>query len=78
MLPGGAIANRRVLVSLRDAPFHPDSLAVDSEGFIWSVCWDGARILEFGHITLVKTRTAKVRPRTFPLLPGCFGRGVCL
>jgi len=23
----------------------------------------------------VKTRAAKVRPRTFPILPGCFGRG---
>jgi len=26
----------------------------------------------------VKTRAAKVRPRTFPILPGCFGRGECL
>jgi hypothetical protein len=34
MLLGGAIANRRVLISLRDAPFHPDSLAVDSEGYL--------------------------------------------
>ena len=27
---------------------------------------------------MVKTRAAKVRPRTFPILPGCFGSGECL
>ena len=43
----GEIANRRVLVSLRGAPFQPDGLAVDSQGCIWSACWDGARIQRY-------------------------------
>ena len=40
----GAIANRRIFVHLQDGNAVPDGLAVDSEGYIWSACWDGAKI----------------------------------
>ncbi len=39
-----AIANRRIFVRLQDGNAVPDGLAVDSEGYIWSACWDGAKI----------------------------------
>lgn len=41
----GEMANRRVLVSLRDVALWPDGLAVDSQGYLWSACWDGAKIV---------------------------------
>lgn len=40
----GAIAHRRSFVHLQDGKAVPDGLAVDSEGYIWSACWDGAKI----------------------------------
>lgn len=43
----GEIANRRVLVSLRDASLWPDGLAVDCQGYLWSACWDGAKIVRY-------------------------------
>ncbi len=43
----GNITNRRTLVSLPGAVYQPDGLAVDSEGFIWSACWDGAKIVRY-------------------------------
>lgn len=43
-LETGAITNRRVFVDSSDQPGFPDGLTVDSEGFVWSARWDGARI----------------------------------
>lgn len=41
----GEIANRRVLVSWRDASLWPDGLTVDSQGYLWIACWYGAKIV---------------------------------
>ena len=43
----GKIANGRTIVSTSNTPYVPDGLAIDSEGYIWSACWDGARILRY-------------------------------
>jgi sugar lactone lactonase YvrE len=43
----GDIANRRTFVHTPDDNVVPDGLAVDSEGFVWSACWDGARIVRY-------------------------------
>ena len=43
----GTIAHCRVLVSAPDAPYVPDGLTVDGEGYLWSCCWDGGRILRY-------------------------------
>ena len=40
----GSIANRRVYVSLDEAPGRPDGLTVDAEGFVWSARVSGSRI----------------------------------
>lgn len=43
----GKIANRHALVSTPDTPYVPDGLTVDSEGYLWSACWDGGKILRY-------------------------------
>lgn len=43
----GAIENRRPFIHTPDEHGIPDGLAVDSEGFIWSVCWGGWKIIRF-------------------------------
>ena len=43
----GEIANERILVSTSDALYVPDGLMVDSAGFLWSACWNGAKILRY-------------------------------
>jgi sugar lactone lactonase YvrE len=43
----GAIVNRRTFVYTPDEPGVPDGLTVDSEGFVWSACWDGAKIVRY-------------------------------
>lgn len=43
----GAITNRRIFARLQDGKAVPDGLAVDSEGYIWSACWDGAKIIRY-------------------------------
>ena len=41
----GDISHRRVFIKVpREAGF-PDGFAMDNEGYIWSACWDGARII---------------------------------
>jgi sugar lactone lactonase YvrE len=44
----GAISNRRIFVqTAADQPGHPDGLTVDSEGYVWSAFWEGARIVRY-------------------------------
>ena len=43
----GEISGKRVLVSTPDEHYEPDGLTVDSEGYLWSACWNGARILRY-------------------------------
>ena len=41
----GTLSNERVFAEVRDG--FPDGLSVDSEGFVWSVIWDGWRVDRF-------------------------------
>jgi sugar lactone lactonase YvrE len=43
----GNITNRRVFVQSPDEGWVPDGLTVDSEGYVWSACWDGAKIIRY-------------------------------
>ena len=43
----GEIANRRPFVHAPNDPAMPDGLTVDSEGFVWSAWWGGARIVRY-------------------------------
>ncbi len=43
----GSISNRRNFVYTPDEPGLPDGLTVDSEGFVWSARWDGAKITRY-------------------------------
>ncbi|HEY6406996.1 MAG TPA: SMP-30/gluconolactonase/LRE family protein [Ktedonobacteraceae bacterium] len=43
----GAIENRRPFIHTPDEKGVPDGLAVDSEGFIWSVRWGGGKITRY-------------------------------
>lgn len=44
----GGIENRRSWLTLRDdEPGVPDGLAVDSDGFVWSARWDGAKVCRY-------------------------------
>lgn len=43
----GEIANRRPFVQAPNDSAIPDGLTVDSEGFVWSAWWGGARIVRY-------------------------------
>jgi sugar lactone lactonase YvrE len=43
----GSINNRRVFVAAAGESYEPDGLTVDSQGYIWSACWNGAKILRY-------------------------------
>ncbi|HEX4203495.1 MAG TPA: SMP-30/gluconolactonase/LRE family protein [Ktedonobacteraceae bacterium] len=43
----GAISNQRTFAYTPDEPYEPDGLAVDSEGYVWSACWDAAKIIRY-------------------------------
>jgi L-arabinonolactonase len=43
----GAIENRRSFVHVPDGDGLPDGLTVDSEGFVWSACWDGWKVIRY-------------------------------
>jgi sugar lactone lactonase YvrE len=42
-----SIENRRILVEVPEGKGVPDGLTVDSEGFLWSARWGGARIASY-------------------------------
>lgn len=44
---GGNIINRRTFVETSEELGTPDGLVVDREGYIWSACWDGAKIVRY-------------------------------
>jgi len=46
-LESGTIANGRIFSANADDKGTPDGLTVDSEGFVWSAFWDGAKIIRF-------------------------------
>ncbi len=41
------LAHERIFVSTADKGYMPDGLTVDSEGYVWSACWNGARIVRY-------------------------------
>lgn len=43
----GTITNRRIFARLQDSNAVPDGLTIDSAGYIWSACWDGAKIVRY-------------------------------
>jgi sugar lactone lactonase YvrE len=43
----GEIANRRTFVHHPEDPSIPDGLTVDSEGFVWSAHWMGAKVVRY-------------------------------
>lgn len=43
----GNITNRRVFVDAANEPYDPDGLKVDSQGYVWSACWNGAKVLRY-------------------------------
>jgi sugar lactone lactonase YvrE len=43
----GSITNRRVFVDATNEPYDPDGLKVDSQGYVWSACWNGAKVLRY-------------------------------
>jgi sugar lactone lactonase YvrE len=52
----GTIVNQRNFIEVPQGIGTPDGLAIDSEGYIWSACWDGAKIVRYspaGTIDLI-------------------------
>ena len=43
----GNILNRRNFIEVPEEIGTPDGLVVDREGYIWSACWDGAKIVRY-------------------------------
>ncbi len=43
----GNIANRRNFIEVPEEVGTPDGLAIDSQGYIWDACWDGAKIVRY-------------------------------
>lgn len=46
-LAAGTISNQKVFAELREEDGSPDGLAVDKEGGVWSVIWDGWRVIRY-------------------------------
>lgn len=46
-LKRGTIANRRILIDLREESFFPDGMTIDRDGCIWSAMWDGWCVIQF-------------------------------
>lgn len=43
----GGITNRRVFVDATNESYDPDGLKIDSQGYVWSACWNGAKVLRY-------------------------------
>lgn len=43
----GSIAHRRIFVQTPEEVFEPDGMTVDSQGCVWSACWNGAKIIRY-------------------------------
>jgi sugar lactone lactonase YvrE len=43
----GELTHERMLISTADKGYMPDGLTVDNQGYIWSACWNGARIVRY-------------------------------
>lgn len=43
----GSISNRRIFVQTAPEGGQPDGLTVDTEGYIWSAYWDGAKVVRY-------------------------------
>lgn len=43
----GNVINRRAFIEVPAEMGAPDGLVVDREGYIWSACWDGAKIVRY-------------------------------
>lgn len=43
----GTIDRRRTLIEVDDTCGFPDGMTIDSEGFLWSACWDGGKIIRY-------------------------------
>ena len=46
-LETGTIQNRRPFVQTQDEPGVPDGLTIDSEGYLWSVRYNGSKIIRY-------------------------------
>jgi len=46
-IASGAISNRRILVHTTEEIGTPDGLCMDDQGYIWSACWDGAKVVRY-------------------------------
>ncbi len=58
------LSNRRVFVSPAEEMGSPDGLCMDEQGYIWSACWDGAKIVRYdpqGNIERI-IEVAALRP----------------
>jgi sugar lactone lactonase YvrE len=43
----GNVINRRAFIEVPAEMGAPDGLVVDREGYIWSACWDGAKLVRY-------------------------------
>ncbi len=43
----GNITHKRKFVEVPTSSGSPDGLTVDREGYIWSACWDGAKVIRY-------------------------------
>ena len=57
----GQNTDRRVFVDSSKEEGNPDGLAVDSEGYVWSARWDGAKIVRYAPDGNVERRVKDAR-----------------
>ena len=48
----GCVKNRQIFVHIPSdiSQIVPDGLAVDAEGYIWSACWDGGKVIRYNPL----------------------------
>lgn len=69
-----SIANRRILIEVPEGEGVPDGLTVDSEGFLWSARWGGARIVRYDPAGLLVREF--MLPVTYPTSCAFGGRNL--